>query len=215
MNYNFERRDDAVGRENGIYYNTPEKIRHPAITTAIKEFYPEKQKFLEEWRNRVGHDEADRISRTARNRGNALHDLIEKYIDDDSDVGKVMPSTMQLIKQIYPLLKEQLGDVYLKESPLWSHKYKLAGRIDALGNWNSVLSTIDWKNSIKPKLEEWVEDYKLQTAAYSFMIQEVYGVEITQNVIVIAVVESNEPQVFISDPRDYLNHPFFQWRLEQ
>jgi len=209
----FERRDDAVGRKNGVYYNTPEGIRLPSVSKALSEFYPEKKVSLEEWRKRIGYEEADRISNVARNRGHQLHDLLEKYLIKSTDVGKITPTCFELFKQVKPIIDDNVGEVFLQEAPLWSHKYNLAGRIDLLTNWSSVLSTVDFKNSIKPKRLEWIQDYFLQTTAYSLMIEEVYGVKVTQNVILIAVVEDPSPQVFINNPQEMKNHEFFTSRL--
>lgn len=209
----FPRYDESVGRDDqGNYYNTPNKIRLPSVSRALKEFFPESEKSIQAWRKRVGEAEADRISATARNRGSSLHTLIEKYIHRQTDVGKVMPSTMSLFKQMYPILDKMITDVYLVEAPIWSYRYNLAGFVDTVGLYDNVLSTIDYKNSIKPKRYDWIENYFLQTTAYSLMIEEVYGTVITQNVIIIGVVESATPQIFFNDPQKMRNHKFFTER---
>jgi genome maintenance exonuclease 1 len=46
-------------------------------------------------------------------------------------------------------------------------------------------SICDFKQSNKPKREEWIEDYKLQLAAYALAHNEVYGTDIDQGVILM------------------------------
>jgi len=67
----------------------------PSITTVLGE--TSDKSGLEEWRNKVGHEEADRISRLSMNRGTIMHRLIELYkkINADSPEAKV-----ELLKQI-------------------------------------------------------------------------------------------------------------------
>jgi len=46
-------------------------------------------------------------------------------------------------------------------------------------------SIVDFKQSNKPKREEWIEDYKLQLAAYSTAHDCIYNTNIEQGVILI------------------------------
>ena len=58
----------------------------PSITTVLGE--TSDKSGLEEWRNKVGHEEADRISRLSMNRGTIMHRLIELYRVYQNKYGK-------------------------------------------------------------------------------------------------------------------------------
>ncbi|GIT36663.1 MAG: hypothetical protein Ct9H300mP6_05310 [Gammaproteobacteria bacterium] len=65
------------------------------------------------------------------------------------------------------------------------------------------LAVIDFKTSSKPKKEQWIDNYFMQSSAYAQMFEEL--TEITVNKIVIAVaLENLGTQVFIKRPADYI-----------
>jgi ATP-dependent exoDNAse (exonuclease V) beta subunit len=57
--------------------------------------------------------------------------------------------------------------VWCQETALWSASRRYACRVDMVGLWNGIPSIIDFKTSTKPKREEWITDYYLQTTAYA------------------------------------------------
>ena len=82
------------------------------------------------------------------------------------------------------------------EIPLYSDILKLAGTADCIAEYNGVLSVIDFKTSKRAKKEEWIEDYFIQAFFYSAAFFEMTGAIPEQIVILIAVRESFEVQVF-------------------
>ena len=82
------------------------------------------------------------------------------------------------------------------EIPLYSDILKLAGTADFIAEYNGVLSVIDFKTSKRAKKEEWIEDYFIQAFFYSAAFFEMTGAIPEQIVILIAVRESFEVQVF-------------------
>ena len=82
------------------------------------------------------------------------------------------------------------------EIPLYSDKLRVAGTADCVAEYNGVLSVIDFKTSRKPKKEEWIEDYWIQTAFYAAAFYEMTGCIPEQLVILVAVRDSFEVQVF-------------------
>ena len=123
-----------------------------------------------------------------------------------------MPDAVVMFKQLQPILDKSISKVYMQEAPLWSYKYRLAGRVDCVADIKGKLTVVDFKTSMKPKKKEWVIDYFLQTAAYSHMIEEMYGETVDQTVIFIAV-EDRDPQIFVGDPRIDITHEFFEQRI--
>lgn len=203
---------EAVTTESGRRYKIPNGDMYESVTTALGN-QPGKKEGLMEWRRRVGDAEANRISRKAAGRGTAVHQIIEDYLNNLEDpVKDKMPDAVVMFKQLQPILDKSISKVYMQEAPLWSYKYRLAGRVDCVADIKGKLTVVDFKTSMKPKKKEWVIDYFLQTAAYSHMIEEMYGETVDQTVIFIAV-EDRDPQIFVGDPQIDITHEFFEQRI--
>ena len=211
----FEVQDiEAITTAGGRRYKVPNGELYESVTTALGN-QPEKKKSLMEWRRRVGDAEANRISRKAAGRGTAVHSIIEDYLNNVEQPAKDrMPDAVVMFKSLKPILDKSISKVYMQEAPLWSNKYRLAGRVDCIADIKGKLSVVDFKTSMKIKKREWVKDYFLQTAAYSHMIQEMYGDTVDQTVIFIAV-EDRDPQIFVGDPHTDIQDTFFQERLHE
>jgi len=205
---------EAITTDSGRRYKVPNGEMYESVTTALGN-QPGKKEGLMEWRRRVGNDEANRISRKAAGRGTAVHSIIEDYLNNKEDPCKdMMPDAVVMFKQLQPILDKSISKVYMQEAPLWSDKYRLAGRVDCIADIKGKLSVVDFKTSMKIKKREWVKDYFLQTAAYSHMIEEMYGDTVDQTVIFIAV-EDRDPQIFVGDPHTDIQDSFFQERIDQ
>jgi len=60
-----------------------------------------------------------------------------------------------------------------------------AGATDLVCRHNNKETIVDFKQSNRPKREEWIGDYKLQAGAYAMAHDHVYGSNIEQCVIMI------------------------------
>ena len=187
------------GTRNGRrVYLTPKGHHYPSITSILGS---QPKPSLVEWRNRIGDEEADRIVKEASSLGSAVHLLCERYlynyelrtkvdgyIDiDDEAVG------------IFNRLRFMLGNIdniYGLEIPLYSDQLRVAGTADCVAEWNGVLSVIDFKTSRKPKKEEWIEDYFIQAFFYSAAFFEMTGALPEQIVILVAIRDEFNVQVF-------------------
>lgn len=178
----------------GRTYTTPDGNNYPSITTVLSILSREA---IQAWRARVGEEEANKVSRIASGRGTAVHDLLERYVNNDPDFAKgVMPHILQSFKDVQEQLDTRLTKVYSQEAPLYSNHLGLAGRVDCVGVWDGKDSIVDYKTSRKLKKKEWVKGYFMQCCAYAIMWEERTGMPITQLVVLIAV-DNEEPQVFI------------------
>ena len=204
---------EATTTPDGRKYQTPSGELYESVTTALGR-NPEKKKSLMEWRQRVGNEEANRISRLASTRGTAMHTICENYLNNEEDyIGKSMPNAIDMFRTIQPILDKAITKIYMQECSLFSDKYHLAGRVDCIADIMGKLTVVDFKTSMKVKKREWVKDYYLQTSAYSFMFEEMYGDKVEQILILIAVQDDN-PQVFTGDPYKYIEDEFFTNRIE-
>ena len=167
-------------------------MSYPSVTTVIGH---SKKKSIMEWRNRVGEEEANKITKRATTRGNKCHKLAELYIKNQ-DISKYKddPLSMGLFYQIKPHI-DSINNIHAIEAPLSSQVLKLAGRVDSIAEYKGELAIIDFKTSTKTKREEWIHDYFAQETAYAIMFQELTGLQVKKLVTIIAC-ETGEPQVF-------------------
>lgn len=182
------------------YYHLPDGTRLPSITTVIgaKNF-----KSIQQWRDKVGHEEANKISKKASGRGTNVHSLCERYLNNDPKYfNNAMPDAQEMFKSIRPLLNN-INNIHYQEQALWSTKIGVAGRVDCIAEYNGKLSVIDFKTSNRPKKLEQIEDYFVQTCAYSLMYEELIGQPI-DNLVIIMAVENSEPLVFEQNASDYI-----------
>ena len=209
MNFNHVKLDalnfelESVTTESGRTYKTPTGNVYPSITTVLSSY---NKQAIYEWRQRVGEEEANRISRKASGRGTKLHNTVEKYLLNEMSplqMHSVMPDTKELFLKLKPFLDTHVNNIYGIEQPLFSDELRLAGRCDCIGEWNGEISIIDWKTANYSKEKDQIANYFMQASAYAEMFGERTGVSINQIVIAIAV-ENQQPQIFIEDKKDYL-----------
>ena len=187
-------------------YETPEGNFYPSITTVLKD---RDKKGLYEWRERVGDDVANYVSRKSATRGTQVHHFCEKYLDngyeneDWNEYKKGRFLSYCLFSQLKPYLDKTIGLVYCQESALWSDKYKIAGRVDCIAEYNGEVAVIDFKTSTKEREDSWNENYYIQASAYSEMFYERTNIQINK-IVILVVTEDGTVQEFIKDKKDYL-----------
>lgn len=185
---------NAVTTESGRKYKTPEGVNLPSITTVLSILSRES---IAKWRARVGAAEANRISHRASTRGTSVHEIIEKYVNNDPNFKDgYTPDIIASFLDVKPILDERLTKVWAQEAPLYSNHLGVAGRVDCVGIFDGKPSIIDYKTSMKPKRKDWIKNYFMQEAAYAIMWEERTGQPITQLVTIISV-DNADPQVFV------------------
>jgi genome maintenance exonuclease 1 len=212
MNFTYEKISqldfdlESETTENGRIYITPEGNRYPSITTVLSA--TDSKEGLIAWRERVGEEEANKIMGRSARRGTELHSICEKYLLNEMSPIKLrmmMPHVKELFYKIKPFIDENVTKVHGLEQALYSDKLKIAGRTDCICEWNGVLSVLDFKNSIKIKREEYIQDYFLQCTAYSLMFEELVSIAVEQIVILVGVEQGNG-QIFIKRKDDYVEN---------
>jgi len=192
--------DESTGER---FYISPNGVKLPSVTTVLGHF---KKKAMIEWRNRIGHEEANKITYRAANRGTKFHNMMEGYLrNEENFFDDVMPDIKQSFRDMQETL-DLIDNIHYIESPLYSEKLGVAGRTDCIAEFGNVLSIIDFKTSKKQKKEEWIDNYFEQGTAYALMYEELVGKPIDQIVILIATDDSDKPQVFIRDKNQYIEN---------
>lgn len=166
------------------------------VTTLLSKTKPiEDQMGLQNWRNRVGNDEADRVLGESHVYGNSLDKLCEMRLNQEPLAIDENEPGWHLYQQLAGFLDtvESLGT----QLKLYSPRMKLVGKPDCIGLVDGVLSMIDIKNSRKPKRMEYVKDYFFQCAFYTMMLHEMTGLKVKQFILPIAIRGQSTPQIFI------------------
>jgi hypothetical protein len=189
--------------ENGRRYVTPDGAAYASITTILGSIGKD---HLKTWRENVGDAEADRICRHAATRGTAMHEIVERYLDNNPDyfLPSDMPHQRALFKSIRPILDSHVNEVILQECPLYSDTLRTAGRVDLVANYNGTYSIVDFKTSRRRKSAEDISNYFQQATAYAIMFEERSGIKINQIVIIMAVDDDPQPIVFIEKTKNFI-----------
>lgn len=190
----------AISRqeENGIRkYNTPDGNRLASVTTILSA--TKDMTHLNEWRARVGSAEATRIVTEAAKLGSGMHTNLENYILDKPMVGTFMDRALANVIIKHGLCN--VDEVWGTEVALYSTEL-FAGTTDLVGCHNGIPTIIDFKNSLREKKREWIDDYAAQLAAYSLAHNEMYGTNIQRGVIMIATRDATY-QEFVFEGREF------------
>ncbi len=184
------------------YYVTPEGNDYPSITTVLS---PRNKEGLMKWRKRVGEDVANYVARTAAHRGTKVHHMCEDFLNNnfDDEVHKKNFLPYVLFGQIKPVLMQKVNNIFAQECGLYSDKYKVAGRVDCIAEYNGIPSIVDFKTSTKERNDDWNESYYIQASAYAEMFEERTGNEINQ-IVILVVTEDGVVQEFVKTKNDYL-----------
>jgi genome maintenance exonuclease 1 len=179
--------------------NSEEPKNYISITTITSNYSKEKFKL---WRQRVGDEEADRITKAATTRGTQMHSLVENFLANEP-----LPKAAPLPKMLFDIIRPEvnkINNIIGVEIPLYSDHFGVAGTADTIAEYNGVLSVIDYKTSAKPKPRDWVDGYFVQICSYSAMLYEMTGIKAKQLVIIMAC-ENGETEVYIeTDIMKYL-----------
>lgn len=186
------------------FYQLPCGIFLPSVTTVIN--YGEKP-WLEEWRNMLGKKKADKEQQRCADRGTAVHLMCERFLKNETASQICDGQTRENIKlfnQIKFALKGHVDNIRLQENVLWSELLGIAGRCDLIADYDGTVSIIDFKTSNKLKDEEKIEHYFVQCTAYALMVEELYGVQVNNIVVVITTESGLMPQVFKQPVSKYI-----------
>jgi CRISPR/Cas system-associated exonuclease Cas4 (RecB family) len=164
----------------------------PSVTTILGATQSdEKRASLEAWKNKVGGIEAERIKNTAATRGTAMHSYLEMHINGENLLDLTIEglAARGMAQTIIDKGLIELQEIWGNEVVLY-YPELYAGQTDLCGVYQGRDSIIDFKQSNKPKKDEWIEDYKLQLAAYATAHDCVYGTKIEQGVILMCTPDN-------------------------
>jgi CRISPR/Cas system-associated exonuclease Cas4 (RecB family) len=220
-------RVSANGRR---YYATPDGARLPSVTTILDSTKPEEsRRALNEWKKRVGTEKAQAITTEAANRGTRMHSYLEHYVKTgeikDRGSNPFSWASHAMAQVVIQQGLDRVDEFWGVEIPLYFPKI-YAGTTDGCGIHLGEEAILDYKQTNRPKREEWIADYKLQLVAYALAHNEVYGTRIRKGVILMCVrpdmddqhniIKSPQYQEFVLESSEFDAWEQQWWkRLEQ
>lgn len=181
-------------------YNTPTGAL-PSVTSILSATKPQEQREgLAKWRESIGEERANAICTEAANRGTRMHKYLEDYINDGvlKEVG-----SNPFAKEAHLMAEEIISKGMCNVNECWGTEVSLyypeiyAGTTDLVGEHKGNPAIMDFKQSNKPKKDEYVKDYCIQLAAYSEAHNALYKTNINRGVILMCVKpEQVKPGIF-------------------
>ena len=193
--------DDLVATttSSGRTYNDPDGNSYPSITTVLSILNEES---IAAWRKKVGDEVANKVSTQASGRGTLVHEIVEKYLKNESTTD-FLPHIRQSLENLRPILDSSIGRIFGLETPLFSRHLGMAGRVDCVAEFEGVPSIIDFKTSRRPKTKDKIPNYFAQMSGYAVMFEERTGMPIV-NTVIIMDVDGSQPIVFKEHRDNYI-----------
>jgi hypothetical protein len=178
---------------NGSRHYAVNQEKLPSVTSILQATQSEEKKAsLANWRARIGAVEANRIKNEASSRGTSMHSFLEKYLlgQLNLELLEIENKSKKMADEIIEQgIKNKLSEIWGTEATLY-YPGKYAGTCDAVGIYEGQETIIDFKQSNKPKKEEYVDEYYHQLAAYSLAHNRVYNSNITQGIVLLCTVDN-------------------------
>ena len=201
-----------VENELGRFYLDSKGQEVPSVTNVLSS--TSDQSGIDEWKRRVGHEEAERILQESSSIGSNVHNALEKYLQDKeweivNDGSYISKISILILKTFINNLVNDIDEVWGLESGLILDGL-YAGTADCIGVYNGKESLIDFKTAKKVKPKEWIEDYFLQCAAYANAHNVMYDSKIEQ-IVILMVDRNQEYKKFIVNNREF-DHYTNKWK---
>ena len=197
-------------------YQCPDGNSVPSVTTILDK--TKDKTHLIEWRKRVGEKKAQEITTEAAGVGTRMHTFLEKYIASGE---WPQPGTNPYSQQAHMMAEVILNQSLCDINEIWGSEVNLyfpqiyAGTTDLLGVYKGEHAIMDFKQTNKPKKEEWIEDYYLQLVAYAEAHNEVWGTNIRQGHVFMCARDLTYQQFDLTpDKYDYWRDKWWR-RVEQ
>jgi genome maintenance exonuclease 1 len=198
---------NRVSDEGRRLYQTPDGKKLPSVTTILDRTKPEESRqALAQWKRRVGEAQAQQITTEAANRGTRMHSYLEHYVKTgeikESGSNPYAWSSHAMAMTVIQQGLQHVDEFWGVEIPLYFPSL-YAGTSDGAGIHLGEEAILDYKQTNKPKREEWINDYKLQLVAYALAHNEVHGTKIRKGVVLMCVRPEVDDQQNIVKPPEY------------
>jgi len=175
-------REDSPNGRKYVYGDT----RLPSVTTVLSA--TKDKKGLDAWAARVGEANAERIKSDAAAVGTHMHNVIERmiaYRDLPRPTNWLMLKGYEMGYKLINTYFQNMQEIWGSEVALY-YPEKYAGTTDLVCVYRNKPCIMDFKQSVKPKKREWIDDYFHQLGAYALAHDIVHGTNIDYGVILMA-----------------------------
>ena len=189
----------------------------PSVTTILGQTQSvEKRESLAKWIAKKGKIEAERVKNVAAQRGSAMHSILEHHIlgNNTLDLTDVGQEAHRMANVVIEKGLTDLDEIWGSEVVL-SYPGLYAGQTDLCGIYQGRESIIDFKQSNKPKREEWIEDYYYQMVAYAMAHDAVHGTRIEQGVVLMCTPDLFFQKFVLNGARFRQYKWKWLWRLSE
>jgi len=213
------KRQNVNGKRHYLLEGSTEYSPMPSVTTVLDITKPQADRdALNRWKKNVGKANAQAITTEAAGRGTRMHKYLEDYCKTDVlPQPGTNPYAQQANKMAGIIIEEgmkNIDEIWGVEVPV-CHPNIYAGTTDLVGIHSGDEAIIDFKQSNKPKKEEWVQDYYLQLTAYGEAHNALYGTNIRKGVIMMCTKDFLY-QEFVINLEDFDMHRKRWWnRVEE
>jgi genome maintenance exonuclease 1 len=190
-------------------YLTPDGNSVASVTTILDA--TKDKTHLIAWRKRVGEQKAQEIVTEASSVGTRMH----KYLEDYVETGVwPTPGSNPYAQQAHKMAGQVRDKALVDVDEIWGSEVNLympqmyAGTTDLVGQYKGNACIMDFKQTNKPKKEEWVIDYYLQLVAYAEAHNEIYGTEIREGHVFMCSRDLQYQQF------DVWPHEYAEWQQE-
>lgn len=198
--FTIDRIDGPSGRIYQLWHDDGYVYNFKSVTAALSQYYGTAS--LDNWKKAVGEETANKIGAQARNRGTAMHSIYERFLLNEDYAKDTMPINLSDFEKVKPYLINLITKVRGIELKLYSNKLKMAGTTDAFVELKGIPTILDFKTSKKPKKIKYLESYFVQATIYAMMIEELYGIEVPQ-IMIVMTIDHDLPRLYLQETEKY------------
>ena len=164
-------------------YENPYGEPVPSVTTILDKTKPwEKVQALNNWKKRVGAENAQKIVTEAANVGTQMHNMLEAWTKNEEYTGDSTLQSRLMADTVKSNIENDLDEIWGSEVNL-CYPQLYAGTTDLVGLYKGQPTIMDFKQTNKPKKREWIDDYFMQAAAYGMAHNEMFDTKIERAAI--------------------------------
>jgi hypothetical protein len=201
--YKYENLVRSDGPEGRVYLYGETKL--PSVTRILSD--TKDNKALDAWAARIGEDKAEKIKNEAALVGTHMHMVMDRMIacrdlprPTSWHMLKGYEMGYRLINAFFP----EIDEVWGSEVALY-YPDRYAGTTDMVCVYRGKPCIVDFKQTLKPKKREWIEDYFHQLAAYALAHDIVHGTNI-DNACVMMAGQDGSVQEFTTAGREFTQY---------
>jgi len=165
--------------------------KYPSITTVLKATDKEGAIALSNWRRRMGTEVASKITAKASFTGSTWHEFAEKWVTNVPFDWRyfIVPNSARQGAALASTLNSKIESVIASETPIMSHRLKVAGRMDIGAQLlDGRLCILDFKTGRKLKKANRLRQAAKQCCFYAQALTEQLPFGSVDTVVIVQIL---------------------------